>query len=90
VEVATGEVKWARKRTFRCTYMLVDDHIVSLGEDGTLTLIKPSPEKYQEISRFRVPELTYPCWAPPVLSDGILYVRGRRALVALELIPARK
>jgi outer membrane protein assembly factor BamB len=90
VELATGDVKWARKRTYRCTYLLVDGHLISLGEDGTLTLIKPSPEKYQEVSRYEVPELVYPCWAPPVLSNGILYVRGKGKLVALELIPAKK
>jgi outer membrane protein assembly factor BamB len=90
VELATGEVKWAKKRTYRCTYLLVDGYLISLGEDGTLALIKPSAEKYDEVSRFRVPELAYPCWAPPVLNDGILYLRGRRALVALELIAARK
>jgi outer membrane protein assembly factor BamB len=90
VELETGEIKWSRKRTFRCTYLLVDGYLVSLGEDGTLTLIKPAPEKYQELSRFEVPELVYPCWAPPVLSEGILYVRGKGRLVALELIPRKK
>jgi outer membrane protein assembly factor BamB len=90
VELATGEVKWARKRTYRCTYLLVDGHLISLGEDGTLTLIKPNPEKYEEVSRFEVPELSYPCWAPPVLSNGVLYVRGKGKLVALELIPGKR
>jgi len=37
-----------------------------------------------------VPELVYPCWAPPVLSNGILYLRGKGKLLALELIPGRK
>jgi outer membrane protein assembly factor BamB len=90
VELATGDVKWAKRRTFRCTFLLVDGHIVSLGEYGTLALIRPNPEKYDEVSRYEVPGLEYPCWAPPVLSGGILYVRGRGKLLALELIPAKK
>ena len=49
-----------------------------------------NPEKYEEVSRYEVPELSYPCWAPPVLSNGMLYVRGKGKLVALELIPAKK
>ena len=90
VELATGEVKWSRKKTLRCTFLGVDDHLISLGEDGTLTLIKVNPQKYEAISRYEVAEIVYPCWAPPVLSDGILYVRGKGKLVALELIPGKK
>jgi outer membrane protein assembly factor BamB len=90
VELATGEVKWAKKRTYRCTFLLVDGHVISLGEDGTLSLIKVNPEKYELVSKFEVPELVYPCWAPPVLSNGILYIRGKGRLVALELIAKKK
>jgi outer membrane protein assembly factor BamB len=31
--------------------------------------------------------LRYPCWAAPVLTHGLLYVRGDERLVCLELIP---
>jgi len=34
------------------------------------------------------PLLRYPAWAAPVLSHGLLYVRGADRLVCLELIPA--
>ncbi|MBA4067599.1 MAG: hypothetical protein C0501_28620 [Isosphaera sp.] len=89
VELKTGEVKWAKRRTTRCTLLLVDGYVVSLAEAGVLTLFKPDPKEYAEVSRFEVPELAYPCWAPPVLADGILYVRGKGRLVALELIPKK-
>jgi outer membrane protein assembly factor BamB len=90
VELASGEVKWAKRRTTRCTLLLVDGHLISLSENGDLTLIKVNPNKYEEISRYEVPELLTPCWAPPALSNGILYLRGKGKLVALELIPAKK
>ena len=90
VELATGDVKWRKKRTKRCSLTLVDGHLISLSEDGALALIKPSAEKYQEVSRYEVPELEYPCWAAPVVSNGLLYVRGKEKLLALELIPAKK
>ncbi len=32
--------------------------------------------------------LRYPAWSPPVLSHGILYLRGKGRLAAFELIPA--
>lgn len=86
VELKTGDVKWTRRRALRCTFLHVDAHLISLGEDGTLTLIKVDPKRYEEVSRYEVPELSYPCWAPPVLNKGILYVRGKGKLVALELM----
>ena len=31
--------------------------------------------------------LAYPAWSPPVLSHGVLYLRGKGRLAAFELIP---
>ena len=31
--------------------------------------------------------LRYPAWSPPVLSHGVLYLRGKGQLAAFELIP---
>jgi outer membrane protein assembly factor BamB len=36
------------------------------------------------------PLLKYPAWAAPIVSHGLLYVRGEDRLVCLELIPERK
>ena len=50
--------------------------------------IKPEP-----IGGVDLPEqklLTYPCWAAPILSHGLLYVRGKDRLVCVELIPEKK
>lgn len=90
VELATGDVKWKKRRTFRCTLLMADSHFVSLAEYGEMSLFKVNPEKCDEVSHYQVPELEYPCWAPPVLSHGLLYVRGKRTLLALELIGEKK
>ena len=89
VELKTGDVKWRQKRTTRCSLTLVDGHLVSLSEYGELALLKVNPAKYEELSKYEVPELSYPCWAAPVVSNGLLYVRGKGKLVALELIPKK-
>lgn len=89
VELATGDVKWTLRRASRCTLTLADGHFVALGEFGELFLFKASPARYEEVARYRVPELSYPCWAPPVISDGRLYVRGKDRLLCLELIPRK-
>lgn len=89
VELATGDVKWKKRRTTRCSMMLVDGHVVCVSEYGDLTMFKATPDRYDEVSRFELP-LDAPCWAPPVLSRGLLYVRGKGKLIAYELTPPKK
>jgi hypothetical protein len=64
---------------------MADGHFVCLSEFGVLSLLKVNAEKYDEVSRYEVPELSYPCWAPPVICDGRMYVRGKERLLCLEL-----
>jgi outer membrane protein assembly factor BamB len=89
IELKTGEVRWRQRRTKRCSLTLIDGHFISLSEYGELALIKVNPNKYEEISKYEVPGLEYPCWAAPVISNGLLYVRGDGKLLALELIPPK-
>jgi outer membrane protein assembly factor BamB len=98
IELATGKVMWSEPGLTRTSLLLVDGHFVCLGEDGVLRLLKVNPRKYEEVSAVELrapgkdgePLLRYPCWAAPVLSHGLLYVRGEGRLVCLELIPAAK
>ena len=62
------------------------------AEDGELSLLKVNPHKYEEVARLEVREagspdslLEYPCWAAPILSHGLLYVRGKDRLICLEV-----
>ena len=54
-----------------------------------------NPEKYEEVSRVllmtpeKKPLIEYPAWAAPVLSHGLLYVRGKDRLICLEVIPEK-
>ena len=96
VDWATGEVHWSQPRLARTQLLYVDDHFVVHSEVGDLLLIRATPESYQQVAHIRlraevdgrtVDLLRYPAWAAPVLSHGLLYVRGRSRLAALELIP---
>jgi outer membrane protein assembly factor BamB len=94
VDLAAGKVMWSEPDLTRTSLMLVDGHFVCLGEDGGLRLLKVNPKKYEEVARLD-PEgkagslLEYPCWAAPILSHGLLYIRGKGRLVCLELIPEK-
>jgi outer membrane protein assembly factor BamB len=94
VELATGMLQWSQPRLTRASLLYVDGHFVCLGEDGALRLVKANPKEYQEVGRLVLksaqgePLLKYPAWAAPILSHGLLYVRGKDRLVCLELIPS--
>ncbi len=93
LELATGKVLWSEPDLTRTSFLRVDGHLVVLGEYGMLHLVKLNPQKYEEIARVQLggdqPLLQYPCWAAPILSHGLLYVRGKDRLVCLELIPKK-
>ena len=98
IEWTTGKVRWSKPELARSSLLYVDGHFVVLSEDGVLRLIRATPEKYDLVSEVTLTEgskeagapdvqlLRAPAWAAPVLSHGLLYVRGRGRLVCLELI----
>ena len=96
VDLATGEVHWSQPRLARTQLLYVDGHFVVQSEVGDLLLIRATAESYQQVAHLRlqgeigdrtVDLLRYPAWAAPVLAHGVLYVRGKDRLAALELIP---
>jgi outer membrane protein assembly factor BamB len=100
IDAKTGEVKWTVPETTRTSLLYVDGHFVVLGEEGHLWLIKATPEKHEVVAKIEprpeqpppvdlgmMPGLRDPCWAAPILSHGLLYVRGDDKLLCLELIP---
>jgi hypothetical protein len=104
IELATGKVMWSEPGLTRTSLLLMDGHFLCLGEDGILRLLKVNQHKYEEVSSVELrppgadgkpdlaaePLLQYPCWAAPILSHGLLYLRGHDRLACLELIPAAK
>ena len=97
VEWKTGRVMWRQENTTRCSLLYVDGHLVVLGEYGDLMLLRATPERFELVRHWRLadpeepqrPLLRYPAWAAPVLSHGLLYLRGEGRLVCLELIPEK-
>src|SRR5687768_5044528 len=102
IEWKTGKVMWSVPEMTRTSLLYIDGHFVCLGEYGQLTLFKANPQKYEPIAEGdfalaadenALPQaggrrlLAYPCWAAPVVSHGLLYVRGEERLLCLELIP---
>jgi outer membrane protein assembly factor BamB len=100
VELKTGKVMWSQPDLSRSSLLYVDGHFVLLSEGGDLLLVKVNPEKFEPVAIAQLAAagdeaapgeaprklLTYPAWAAPILSHGLLYVRDHNRLVCLELI----
>ena len=91
VELKTGKVMWAQRVDERASLLWVDDYFIYLGEYGSLMLLKCTPEKVDIVSE-TVPRdengrqfIEYPAWSGPVLSNGLLYIRGKDRLVCFNL-----
>ncbi len=96
VDYKTGKILWQRDERWRghaptsMTFgrgstIYADGRLYALGEAGLFGIFKPNPEKVEELARWQVPSLHYPCWAAPVLSEGRLYLRSEDQLVCLSL-----
>jgi outer membrane protein assembly factor BamB len=100
VQWETGKLMWSQPGLTRSSLLYVDGHFVCLGEDGTLRLIRATPERFEQVAEARpvgrqhgslgespTQLLEYPAWAAPILSHGLLYARGRDRVACFELIP---
>ena len=97
VEFKTGKLMWDRNESWpphssqtpavygRGSAIMAEGKLIVLGEGGLLGLFRVNPEKPEEIGRFQVPQLHYPCWAAPVLSSKRLYLRDEDRLVCYDL-----
>lgn len=93
IDLGSGKVRWQEKAPGRSTLLLVDGHLVVLGEYGELWLIEATPERFHKVASATPTGkdgkklLEHPAWNAPVLAHGLLYLRGKNRLIALELIP---
>lgn len=69
----------------RGSAILADGKLIALGESGLLGLYRANPERIEELARWQVPPLAYPCWAAPALADGRLYLRDEERVVCYDL-----
>lgn len=84
IDFATGKIRWtADEGLGRAAFIMADGHLIAVGERGDIALIEVNPDKYIEVSR--VHALKYPCWTPPVLSHGLLYIRNENTLACIDI-----
>ena len=93
IEFTTGKTQWKKRGLARSSATWIDQHLVVLGERGDLVLLKEDPTKYNEVTRLNwddykeLRRLRSPCWSAPVISHGLMWVKGGKQLLCFELIP---
>lgn len=84
IDTQTGDLRWQHRGFSNASLLLAGDRFLCLGERGDLLAAEMTSDGYKEIARTQV--LAGRCWTPPVLANGLLYVRNAAGqLRALDL-----
>jgi outer membrane protein assembly factor BamB len=83
IDIATGDLKWKGGRYGYGQILLASGHLVVLTEDGDVALVRASPERFQELSKFTA--LSGKTWNIPAISDGLLLVRNETEMAAFRI-----
>jgi outer membrane protein assembly factor BamB len=84
IEIETGKEKWS-KPNFGSGggTILVGDYVLVQGDKGEITLVKATPEKYQQVGSIQV--LGNKAWTMAIYVDGRIYARNDREAVCIQL-----
>ena len=86
LEWDTGKVMYETKWLGKGSITFADGMLYCYEEkNGTVGLIKATPEAFEIVSSFEVPKGAKEHWAHPVICDGRLYIRHGDALMAYNI-----
>ncbi len=70
-------------------YMIADNKLFIVSDDGTLTMVTPSTREYIELDSYRVLE-GHDSWGPLAIADGYLVMRDSKSMVCLDIAKSRQ
>jgi outer membrane protein assembly factor BamB len=83
IDLATGERRWREGRYGFGQHALVGGLLLIQSEPGFIALVKPNPERLEELARY--PALNSMTWNSPTLAGRWLLVRNDREIICFEL-----
>jgi len=83
VDASTGDLKWKGGRYGYGQLLLAGGRLIILTEDGDLALVRATPERHEELTRFHV--LDGKTWNVPAIAGGYLLVRNLAEMAAFDL-----
>jgi len=84
----TRKIVWSSGKEVRFglgPYFIADGKMFILNDDGTLTIAKPSVDKYIQLDQARVLKDGHDAWAPFALANGYLIMRDADTMVCIDL-----
>jgi outer membrane protein assembly factor BamB len=86
LDCTTGKVMYDQKWICKGSIAFADGLLYCYEEkEGTVGLVRPTPERFDLISSFKVARGTGPHWAHPVICGGRLYLRHGSVLMAFDI-----
>ncbi len=82
-----GTINWTSGKDQRFglgPFLVADDKILLLDDDGELTMMRASTEGYEQLAR-HAPLAGHDAWAPMAISDGLLVLRDSHHMICLDL-----
>ncbi|MGA2542678.1 MAG: PQQ-binding-like beta-propeller repeat protein [Verrucomicrobiota bacterium] len=83
LDAESGGRKWRDGRFGYGQVLLASEHLVILGGNGDLALVKASPVAFEELARF--PALHGKTWNHPAIADGKIFVRNAVEMACFDL-----
>lgn len=65
-------------------YIIADNKMYILNDDGTLTIIRPDTERYIQLDQKQIFE-GHDAWAPLAIADGLLLLRDAETMYCLDI-----
>lgn len=84
----TRKIVWSSGKDARFglgPYFIADNKFFILNDDGTLTIARPSTDKYIQLEQVQIIEHGHDAWAPFALADGYLLLRDSKTMVCIDL-----
>ncbi len=69
-------------------YMIADNKLFMLNDDGTLIIARPSIREYMELDRYQVME-GHDAWGPLAVADGYMVLRDSKLMMCLDMAADR-
>jgi outer membrane protein assembly factor BamB len=83
LDVNTGERKWKEGRYGYGQVILTGNHLIVSSDQGEVALVKASPDKYTEVTRFSA--VQGQMWNYPAIANGRLLVRNSTEMAAYDI-----
>ena len=83
INMKTGKIAWRKRGFAMALTVFADGHLIILDEEGQLAIATATPDDLEVHSK--VPLLEEVAWTVPTIVGNKMYVRDKKAIMALDL-----